>query len=673
MIRKSLLVVALSLAISLAAATSAIAGVAWVANNDQPCLNIVTPTDPVAQTQFGWTVAVSGDTMVASRYRGDTLDQQAVYVFVRGPQGWTQQQKIALPDEKDPRSVAIQGDTLAINLEGEVQVWARESGAWTQQASLTDAGEYPGGLAIDGDTLLAGGFVFVRTGTTWSLQQRLIPSNGHGNDFFGGATAIVGDTAVIGASGEKAPVRAAGSVYVFERAGGVWTQTARLVRSKPVEFDSLGNAIAFDGRQIAACVAGWQSQTGAICVWERIGSTWTYKQQITSPDGRPGNLVDYGGDAFGISIGLADDVMVAGAPEDDDKGSNSGSVYVLRRVNGVWVHYRKIVASDGAAGDYFGGQLGVSDGRVVVSQRLDDSPLRDAGSVYAFDLGFATPAETTLTVNSPYVLVNDALPAWATLTAFAATQPSHGTVNMSPDAKFTYAPARNWRGADDFAYACTDGSLTSNSATVTVRTWAPTRLGLAASNTTPRYGGSASLKATLKTLSGTPVSGCTVTFEYLSGTKWVSLGSVKTGTSGTASKTVSSLKSSRKFRVRTAYSSTYGAAGSLHVRVTPHVSLSRPDAPSRVRKGRSFRVLGDLHPYHKSGTHPVKLYFYRHGSSGWIKKSVVSVTVKKRGSYSTYAKSVKLSSTGKWKVRAYHPADSSHAATWSSTEYFRVR
>ena len=57
--------------------------------------------------------------------------------------------------------------------------------------------------------------------------------------------------------------------------------------------------------------------------------------------------------------------MVAGAPEDDDKGSNSGSVYIMRRVNGLWVHFRKITSPNGKAGDLFGAGLSVDDGRVT--------------------------------------------------------------------------------------------------------------------------------------------------------------------------------------------------------------------------------------------------------------------------------------------------------------------
>jgi len=244
---------------------------------------------------------------------------------------------------------------------------------------------------------------------------------------------------------------------------------------------------------------------------------------------------------------------------------------------------------------------------------------------------------------------------------------------MGADAAFTYTPVAAWRGTDSFAYACTNGSVTSNSATVTVQTWQPTQLGLTVGDLSPRYDGSTSLKAVLKTRAGAPLSGRAVTFEYLSGTKWLSLGSVVTGTSGGASKAVSSLKSARRFRARTNWSSVYGAAGSQQVRVAPHVSLPRPVAPSSVRKYRSFSLYGYLKPRHTSGTRPVRLYFYRLQSTGWVRKTVVSAVVRNYSSYSKYTKSMSLSSRGRWRVLAYHAADSSHSATWSSAEYFTVK
>jgi hypothetical protein len=68
--------------------------------------------------------------------------------------------------------------------------------------------------------------VFTRSGVTWTQQQQLTPSNGAAGDEFGGSVAINMDTILVSATGR--PVSGAdnqGAVYVFTRAGGVWSDS----------------------------------------------------------------------------------------------------------------------------------------------------------------------------------------------------------------------------------------------------------------------------------------------------------------------------------------------------------------------------------------------------------------------------------------------------------------
>ncbi|CAK0788624.1 unnamed protein product [Prorocentrum cordatum] len=77
--------------------------------------------------------------------------------------------------------------------------------------------------------------------------------------------------------------------------------------------------------------------------------------------------------------------VVVGAYRDDDQGQNSGSVHVFDGTTGE--RLLKLVASDGAADDFFGMAVAVSsDGaRVVVGAYYDDDQGGDSGSVYVFD------------------------------------------------------------------------------------------------------------------------------------------------------------------------------------------------------------------------------------------------------------------------------------------------
>ncbi len=83
----------------------------------------------------------------------------------------------------------------------------------------------------------------------------------------------------------------------------------------------------------------------------------------------------------------------------------------------------------------------------------------------AVDDAFSTAEDTAVSGN---VLTNDGDVEGTTLTAVLVGNPSHGTVNLATNGTFTYTPAVNYNGADSFTYRATDGSLTSNTATVAI-------------------------------------------------------------------------------------------------------------------------------------------------------------------------------------------------------------
>ena len=68
-------------------------------------------------------------------------------------------------------------------------------------------------------------YIFVRSGATWSEQQKLTASDGAASDQFGWSVAISGDTAIIGAYLDDIGTNNdQGSAYIFVRSGTVWSQ-----------------------------------------------------------------------------------------------------------------------------------------------------------------------------------------------------------------------------------------------------------------------------------------------------------------------------------------------------------------------------------------------------------------------------------------------------------------
>jgi hypothetical protein len=91
-------------------------------------------------------------------------------------------------------------------------------------------------------------------------------------------------------------------------------------------------------------------------------------------------------------------------------------------------------------------------------------------------------------------------------------------------------------------------------------------------------------------------------------------------------------------------------------------------------RGKAATVKGYLKPRHTAGTFPVRIYKYRYVSGKWKSYGYVRAKASNYSTYTKYSASVKLPYKGKWRLRAYHPADAKHVAGWSAKyDYVTVR
>ncbi len=375
-----------------------------------------------AEDQFGFAVAVSGDTMVvgvpaedsnAIGVNGNQSDNSApesgaAYVFVRRGTNWIQQAYLKASNTGAGDffgwSVAVSGDTVVV-------------GAKWEDSSAT---------GVDGDqndnsaTNSGAAYVFVRNGTNWSQQAYLKASNTGGSasqfsdgDAFGVSVFISGDTLVVGASGEDSNATGvngdqsnnsaadSGAAYVFVRNGTTWTHQAYI---KASNFGGLfGFAVALSGDAIvvgaisegssATGVNGDQHaccarRSGAAYVFVRNGATWSQEAYLRASNTGGADDQFGSGDQFGRSVGVSGDTAVVGAPHEDsnatgvngNQGNNSaaesGAAYVFVRNGTNWSQQAYLKATNTGAIDQFGGALSVSGDTVVVGALADDSSAR---------------------------------------------------------------------------------------------------------------------------------------------------------------------------------------------------------------------------------------------------------------------------------------------------------
>jgi len=235
--------------------------------------------------------------------------------------------------------------------------------------------------------------IFVRSGASWTQQTRLVASDGVSGNYFGCSVSISADGAyaVIGAYGDDAGANInQGSAYIFVRSGTSWTQQAKLVASDGASGDHFGYSVSISADGAYAVIgaisddAGANINQGSAYIFVRSGTSWTQQAKLVAGDGA---LADYFG--FSVSISANGAYAVIGAYA-DDVGTNSdqGSAYIFVRSDTSWTQQAKLVASDGAVNDYFGWSVSISaDGAyAVVGTYPDDVGANtDQGSAHIFN------------------------------------------------------------------------------------------------------------------------------------------------------------------------------------------------------------------------------------------------------------------------------------------------
>jgi len=385
-----------------------------------------------ANDYFGWSVAISGDTVVVGAIQEDSNatgvngtesdnsenNSGAAYVFVVGSSGtWIQQ---AYLKSSNPGangyfgySVAISGDTVVVGAAGEGSnsgagyVFVRTSGTWSQQAYLkaSNAGksdQFGASVAIDGDTVVVGAqgedsnatgvngtesddsgfgdsgaaYVFVRSSGTWTQQAYLKASNTGANGYFGWSVAVSGDTVVVGAVYESYEFSQSGAAYVFVRTSGKWSQQAYLKASNAGTDYYFGSSVAISGDTV---VVGEMHesygffQSGAAYVFVRTSGKWSQQAYLKASNAGAG-------DEFGYSVAISGDTLVVGADQEasnatgvngnqsDDSLPGAGAAYVFLRSSGIWTQQAYL------KGPFSVFSVAISGATMVIGHRLDSNP-----------------------------------------------------------------------------------------------------------------------------------------------------------------------------------------------------------------------------------------------------------------------------------------------------------
>lgn len=334
---------------------------------------VLTGSDALPGSRFGAAIALQGDWLLIGasgqiRVDGSSTIQGAVYVFRRGPGGWTEVQKLVAGDgevgDLFGYAIAVQGNLAVI-------------GAFLEDIEFTP-------VVIDTGAV----YLFDLAGNTWTQTQRLLTVGVSSNAHFGETVAIDGSTILVGAHlAAVGDQPFAGEAFVFERnPDGSWPglQSQNLVASDATSGDRFGQYVALQGNEMIIGARRDEDHgvnSGSAYVFRRAapGSPWVQTQKLLASDGEPGQV-------FGHAVAIHDDRILVGAPAATDANRRSGDVYVFERTlpANTWVEHERITPGDGATGDGFGSALAVLGSTLAVGAMLHDHGATDAGKVYVY-------------------------------------------------------------------------------------------------------------------------------------------------------------------------------------------------------------------------------------------------------------------------------------------------
>lgn len=239
-------------------------------------------------------------------------------------------------------------------------------------------------------------YIFIRSGTSWTIEQVLQSVPVENQECFGVSTAISGDSTRIAIKKQYTGTASLiDKIYIYLRSGSTWTLEETLYSGEINDVNApFGRHLCLNefGDRIfishSEATVNSNTNAGKVHVYSRTGITWTKETEIISNIPTTNEYFGSGisSDYSGTRVFIG---MLYQVPGD---GFNSGGVSVFVRSGTTWSHETILYGSNRADGDAFG-MSGAnpncstdSDGtRVAILATMADIPgFNNVGKIYIF-------------------------------------------------------------------------------------------------------------------------------------------------------------------------------------------------------------------------------------------------------------------------------------------------
>jgi hypothetical protein len=251
-------------------------------------------------------------------------------------------------------------------LEGNLIISTDNTGLAKQGTSVS--------ISSDGNTLAIGGptdnsnvgavWIYVKTGTVWAQQDKLIGTGGTGVFHLQGTSVSLsadGNTLAVGGPGYNSNV---GAAWIFSRTGVSWAQqgaTPLIGTGGTGVFPLQGTSVSLsaDGNTLVVGGPGDNTNVGAAWIFFRTGVSWAQQDFLEASDNTGASL-----QGTSVSISADGDNVVVGGPADD---TNIGATWVYTRSGVTWTQQGlKLVGADYTGTPLQGSAVSIYEDTIVI-------------------------------------------------------------------------------------------------------------------------------------------------------------------------------------------------------------------------------------------------------------------------------------------------------------------
>lgn len=169
-------------------------------------------------------------------------------------------------------------------------------------------------------------YLFQKTGSTWTPVSELSISGASPYTYFGVAVKLFANQLAVGAYNDSSVAPNMGAVYAYSFDGSAWNQTQKITPSDGIANQYFGYALDLDENRlyIGAYLDDDNGQhSGSVYAYEYANSNGWQQLQKLVPDQVSAN------DWFGASVSQYGGRLLAGALQDDFAATNAGATYAF--------------------------------------------------------------------------------------------------------------------------------------------------------------------------------------------------------------------------------------------------------------------------------------------------------------------------------------------------------